>query len=86
MTADQQDTNPSSQTGLPGPSDTVQPPAESARIDFDRGLAVLKAEIAHLPGRPGVYRMFNETDEPLYVGKARHLARRVASYTRVGWV
>lgn len=38
------------------------------------------AVVANLPDRPGVYRMIGPEDEVLYVGKARNLRRRVASY------
>jgi excinuclease ABC subunit C len=39
-----------------------------------------KAFAARLPTRPGVYLMRDTEGEPLYVGKARNLRKRVASY------
>lgn len=44
------------------------------------GAEALRAALTTLPASPGVYRMLGEKGEALYVGKARHLKRRVAQY------
>jgi excinuclease ABC subunit C len=46
--------------------------------------AMLIREIARTaPKSPGVYRMFSDKGEVLYVGKAKHIQRRILSYTRL---
>ncbi len=47
------------------------------------GVAAIETALETMPGNPGVYRMLDVKGDALYVGKARNLRKRVASYTQL---
>ncbi|WP_298428132.1 excinuclease ABC subunit UvrC, partial [Rhodoblastus sp.] len=56
---------------------------EAAASSFRRGLRAIRGHWKHAPTGPGVYRMIGEDGSVLYVGKAKSIRKRVASYTRL---
>ena len=57
----------------------LEPPAPPPAFDFDQ-VCFDAAALLALPERPGIYRFTDRGGEVLYVGKARNLRQRVASY------
>jgi excinuclease ABC subunit C len=49
---------------------------------LEAGIDIIKSVVKTLPDKPGVYRMYNKNDDPLYIGKAKNLKKRVVSYTK----
>ncbi len=66
---------------IASPHEPDADPAPGVRLI---GPDVIKDNLRRLPGKPGVYRMFGEGAELLYVGKARNLKARVGSYAKLG--
>ena len=50
----------------------------------ETGPDIIKGYVSRLDDSPGVYRMLGADQDVLYVGKARSLKKRVASYTKFG--
>ena len=65
------------------PDNTPPTPAQHEETDSALVGAPLIADyVKDLPGKPGVYRMYDRDQNVLYVGKAKHLKKRVSNYTR----
>jgi len=49
-------------------------------FSFNKGKSIIKKKIPLISKNPGVYRMLNEKNEILYVGKAKNLPSRLENY------
>jgi excinuclease ABC subunit C len=86
---DFEDLPPEADAGDDGPDcveDFVIDPDPSAEGSSEagllRGAAAIRRHLRDAPAGPGVYRMIAEDGEVLYVGKARSVRKRLASYVR----
>ncbi len=82
--SDPKETEPS-ESDLPEsdlPEIDLQSDELSAPATVRQGAAVIRSFWKHAPVGPGVYRMIGADGEVLYVGKAKSVRKRIASYTR----
>jgi excinuclease ABC subunit C len=82
---------PRDEAGTVVSGESTNAPRAGAAIEMDetppaslvRGVEVIKAHWQHAPVGPGVYRMIAANGEVLYVGKAKSVRKRIASYLRL---
>src|SRR3954464_12709046 len=74
---DLDDDEPDEDSSLPSIEDIEAPAGTLAG-----GVAAIQRAVKHAPAGPGVYRMFDQKGEVLYVGKAKSIRKRLTSYAR----
>lgn len=65
---------------LPDVADDSSEPVPEGPLALGR--AAIEHAVRHAPTSPGVYRMLNAASDVLYVGKAKNVKKRLASYAR----
>lgn len=54
--------------------------SENSMTDKNKTTDIIKLKVSALPDLPGVYQFFDKNGKIIYIGKAKNLKRRVASY------
>src|SRR3954466_13377517 len=74
---DLEDDEPEEDSSLPSIEDIEAPAGTLAG-----GVAAIQRAVRHAPSGAGVYRMFDQKGEVLYVGKAKSIRKGIPSYAR----
>ena len=56
--------------------------SDNDKNDEISGIDIIKGYLKTAPTAPGVYRMLDKNEDVLYVGKAKHIKKRITSYTQ----
>ena len=57
---------------------------ETEKYDYNNGLKKVKEASQTFPKGSGVYKFLDSYKNPLYIGKAKNLKKRISSYLNIG--